>query len=174
MSYIRLVHTTAAMEIALLDRLATLAEEGEVTPDVLVHDAEPLTSSLHCLFEWDDSVAGQRYRLEQARLYIARVEYIPAETKEPLLIEMPIVHSQASYRSARQVSMMDDPLGSIERCQAEIDDLCRRYIKYEPLMPVVSQLAIASKIATKIALSLDIEPTEEELAELPAYANRQR
>jgi len=39
---------------------------GKVTSELLLQNAEPIESPLHELFEWDDAVAGRKYRLSQA------------------------------------------------------------------------------------------------------------
>lgn len=41
-------------------------ENGEVTAASVVDAARPKKSTLHNLFEWDDKVAGEKYRLHQA------------------------------------------------------------------------------------------------------------
>ena len=41
-------------------------EYGKVTSELLLQNAEPEESPLHELFEWDDAVAGRKYRLSQA------------------------------------------------------------------------------------------------------------
>ncbi len=46
---------------------------GAVTPEVVVEASKPKTAPLHNYFEWDDSIAGQRYRLDQARYLIRAV-----------------------------------------------------------------------------------------------------
>jgi hypothetical protein len=53
------------------------ANGGELTPEVVVASAKPVNSPLHSRFEWDDSVAGHKYRLVQAGELIReqRVEY---------------------------------------------------------------------------------------------------
>lgn len=63
-----------AREDAIRERLAKLARAGRLTPDQVVADARKPTSPLHDEFEWDDSKAAQKYRLEQARGLIASVE----------------------------------------------------------------------------------------------------
>lgn len=39
---------------------------GKVTSELLLQNAEPEESPLHGLFEWDDAVAGHKFRLSQA------------------------------------------------------------------------------------------------------------
>lgn len=59
-------------------RLAEIASanNGSLTPDLVVKDAEDSTSPLHELFEWDDGIAGHRYRIEQARQVITSVRVV--------------------------------------------------------------------------------------------------
>lgn len=56
-------------------RLAKIAAEcgGNLTPDAVLEDARSKKSPLHDCFEWDDSEAAHRYRLEQARTLIRSV-----------------------------------------------------------------------------------------------------
>lgn len=59
----------------LRDRLQTLAgRDGRLTAAAVVDDAADKKSPLHGEFEWDDSVAGHKYRIEQARTLIASVK----------------------------------------------------------------------------------------------------
>lgn len=59
-------------------RLAEIASRnnGSLTPDLVVKDAEDSSSPLHELFEWDDGVAGHKYRIEQARHVITSVRVV--------------------------------------------------------------------------------------------------
>lgn len=61
--------------------LLSLDRDGEITPDDVVVAATPEDSPIHGLFLWDNEVAGQRYRLDQARDLIRRVKvnYIPGD-----------------------------------------------------------------------------------------------
>lgn len=54
--------------------LAKLAEEaGHLTPEAVVERARDPSSALHPMLTWDDSEAGEQYRLLQARGLIRRV-----------------------------------------------------------------------------------------------------
>lgn len=52
-----------------LDALCNRASES-LTPEMVVNDARPIDSPLHPFFEWDDSVAGELYRKDQARFLL--------------------------------------------------------------------------------------------------------
>lgn len=48
-----------------LDRIR--AERGALRPDVIVEESRPVDAVLHPVFEWDDTVAAERFRRTQAR-----------------------------------------------------------------------------------------------------------
>lgn len=50
--------------------LADLANDGVIEPRRVVDAARDPDSPLHDCFTWDDTVAGERYRLDQARRLI--------------------------------------------------------------------------------------------------------
>lgn len=52
--------------LAELHQLAD-ANGGDLTPDIVLDSARPSDSPLHKHFEWDDSVAAEQYRRNQAR-----------------------------------------------------------------------------------------------------------
>jgi len=53
-----------------IEYLDTLSEVGSASVRDVVNDAKDPQSILHDVFEWDDSVAGEKYRLQQARLLL--------------------------------------------------------------------------------------------------------
>ncbi len=66
----------------------------------LVNEARPNTSPLHPLFEWDDSVAAERFREEQARHIIRNVRFtsIPAND-EPAITKVAFISIGSGYRN---------------------------------------------------------------------------
>jgi hypothetical protein len=58
--------------------LAIRAEHGSLTPHAVVEAAAPEGHPLHDRFEWDDAVAGHKFRLTQARalIRVVRETYI--------------------------------------------------------------------------------------------------
>lgn len=67
------------------ERLAKLEEQnGQLTAQIVVDDARPEAAPLHSIFEWDDSIAAEKYREEQARHVIRSVvvtEIIPNQQR---------------------------------------------------------------------------------------------
>ena len=59
------------------DELLKLQDrKGRITPQAVVDEASDPKHPLHKLFEWDDSAAARKYRLDQARELIRSVEVV--------------------------------------------------------------------------------------------------
>lgn len=73
-----------------LDKIAEKHETDTAPPQAIVDDATPEGSPLHNFFTWDDSVAGPKYRLVEARdlaASIRRVSVIQTpQGEEPKLV----------------------------------------------------------------------------------------
>lgn len=63
-----LAQTTETVKAALLDLAA--AHGGALSPQLVVETARDPTSPLHSLFEWDDQVAAEKFRIVQARIVL--------------------------------------------------------------------------------------------------------
>ena len=50
-----------------------------LSPEYVVQNATPKTSPIHDYFEWDDKVAGGKYRTWQARYLLGRIEIVIEE-----------------------------------------------------------------------------------------------
>lgn len=63
-------------------------QHGELTPQIVVDEARPADAPLHGRFEWDDSVAGEKYRLVQAArlIRVVRIEYTSPNSTEKKFI----------------------------------------------------------------------------------------
>ena len=56
------------------ETLEKLAQNGELTSSSFLDASRPEESPTHNLFEWDDSIAAERYRLQQATVAINSIE----------------------------------------------------------------------------------------------------
>ena len=62
-----------------LEQIVSLANAGNLTPDALVDANRPEDAPLHKDFEWDDKVAAEEYRRDQARYIIRSVSIVTEE-----------------------------------------------------------------------------------------------
>lgn len=56
---------------------------GKVTSDLVIQRAEDANNPLHSCFEWDDAVAGHKYRLHQATVLILNLSYEEEKKETP-------------------------------------------------------------------------------------------
>lgn len=71
--------------MSLRDQLQGIYQaNGQLTPKLVVDEARDAEHPLHSRFEWDDAVAGERYREVQAAELIrsVRVKYTPKGSDE--------------------------------------------------------------------------------------------
>jgi len=61
-----------------------IARNGNLTPKALVDASRPEDAPLHGEFEWNDSVAAERYRETQASHIIRCIEVVPEQTEHPV------------------------------------------------------------------------------------------
>lgn len=97
----------------VLAALQTLEDaEGRITPALIVEVARDPESPLHQCFEWDDSIAAERHRLDQARRLL-RLEY-PVQREHVSFCVPAYVHDpsaaagQAQYRSTLKLAKEED------------------------------------------------------------------
>lgn len=92
-------------------------ENGLCQPQDIVDLARPESSELHTLFEWRDDVAGEAYRLTQARKLISSLRVVVKEAgkDEPAFVSIRVTHANADdeddeqgYVSIRRVLTDDD------------------------------------------------------------------
>jgi hypothetical protein len=111
-----------------------LARRGKLTPEIVVEEATPEESPLHGFFEWDDSVAGHQYRLEQGRTLIRMQRIVIVNPSGGRLKVRAFVsvrspsEPDAGYMPVRAVA--EDPVLSdraLSNARAELLAVKRRY-----------------------------------------------
>jgi len=99
--------------MGLREELQTIRDDvGALNDEVVVEAARPVEHPLHHRFEWDDTKAGQRYRLAQAAALIrmARVD-IPEHPERSVRAFVPVYRSEKNRNDYTPVEeVMTDPL----------------------------------------------------------------
>lgn len=62
-----------AQALALGATMSDLHRRGELTPAAMVDEARDPTSPTHECYEWDDGMAAERFRLDQARHHMRSI-----------------------------------------------------------------------------------------------------
>ena len=124
--------------------------KGRLTPEQIVHEAEKEDSPLHSFFEWDNDIAAEAHRIEQARDLIKRVKIV-VEVQEKNVRTVAYVRdtekgkSEAGYVSLLKVNTRqakDIMASELER----ILELLDRAIK----LSTVTQTDLPAGISSKL------------------------
>lgn len=112
-------------------------QRGELTPQIVVDEARPVGAPLHDRFEWDDSIAGEKYRLVQAAqlIRVVRIEYTTPGSNEKKFIRAFSSLHEASENGTDQgyaptEEVLENPLTRkilLRNMERDIAILKRRY-----------------------------------------------
>lgn len=116
------------------------ANDGHLTPRAVVDASRPSDALLHHEFEWDDSVAAERHREEQARNIIRSIKIETVEN-EPRMFHAVIVDGEREYATIDEIRI-DDALSQqvVNRLKRNVEAALRdlEYLQkpdFEPARP---------------------------------------
>ena len=113
----------------------------EITPQEILEKARNEKSELHKCFEWDDSLAAEKYRLIQARNIIRNLVYLPTETsKEPIRVYQ-ITSERKVYAPVKMiVQNVEEYEQLLERAKAELQAFKKRYQTLTELSEIFEEI----------------------------------
>lgn len=113
-------------------------EYGICHPGLLVNDARSEESPLHPMFEWDDSIAAENYRIDQARgvLQAIRVQLTPGETPVPAFVHVKINNEPGYAGIVRAMSDEEMKAQVLADALRQLASLQLRYDTLSELQPV--------------------------------------
>lgn len=122
--------------------LAKIAEQqkGRLTPPAVVEAARDTRNPLHKHFEWDDKIAAESFRIEQARMLIRSVALVGDEDAEPAPAFLSISDKGGtSYRAMAEIldsaDLQNAVLAAAERDLAAFE---KRYRQLKDICEIVS------------------------------------
>ena len=123
--------------------LQTIADryDGKLPASAVVDFARDPSTALHARFDWDDSVAAEKWRLEQARTIIARVkitfDHRPnVQVRAWVSLPQDRVTDEPSYRAT--VNVMSDSDLRQQLLSSVKDELVRLRRKHADLSELAS------------------------------------
>lgn len=136
---------------AELDRINKV--RGELRPEHVVDESRPSKAVLHPLFEWNDAVAGEKYRVHQARNIINVVQIVEDRDGKPSVKVPAFVNvAQGGYTNQAErryvpiaEAMADDDTRRtlVERCLRKllcIRDEYRQLVEFSNVWTAVDDL----------------------------------
>ena len=123
---------------------------GVLKPEEVVEFARYSETALHSVFDWDDSVAGAKWRIEQARNYMrVVVVYEPTiERNVKPLWSLPPDRKKGGYRSLDKIlSSKHQRKIMVEMAVKELTGWCDRFADIPDLKELVASVrAIAAPL----------------------------
>jgi len=131
----------------VLEKIVSKADPAKL-PEAIIEQAKSTGSPLHRYFEWDDSKAAHKHRLDQARCMIRSIEIVRVDTRGTEQRVRAIEHvkgtgyvpTETILKSANQTKNL------LDRFLGEVEALTRRWNAYSNL-PEVSVILTAIKKA---------------------------
>lgn len=130
------------------------ANKGHLTPIAVVNEARNDRSVLHRHFEWDDAVAAEAYRLDQARTLIRSVQVVndDEDTQAPAFISI-AEKGGVSYRTLQDVlDSADLQAQALKQAERDLEAFTKRYRQFEDICEVVKS---AREIVSKRRAALE-------------------
>jgi hypothetical protein len=133
---------------------AIRTKHGKLTPTLVLDEARDPSHPLHDRFEWDDEVAGEAWRLEQARVLIVKVRYRFEDEKGKKQNVRRFYALRASdadeYDYEDIESIMADAFRRkllLNEMQRRIDELVRQYGQLQEFWALVRKIARRKKVS---------------------------
>ena len=130
-----------AQHLADLERV-----NGVVTRLDFVDSARDANSEFHCLFEWDDTIAGEKYRLHQASTIIRAIRIdVEREEKKPLKISAYVMPERSEKKGGfinikRAIDDRNSRDELLRKAKQEMKWFIDKYAGFEELAAVIDAM----------------------------------
>lgn len=126
-----------------LERIESLY--GSLTPENVLKASKPKKAVLHSLFEWDNTIAGEQYRLQQARTIINNIEVKVIANGQPKKVAVYEVIRQPAGKTYKSIQTMssDDIEFIKERTKKELNILKNKLSFYQEMSKAVVHIQAA-------------------------------
>lgn len=127
--------------------------DGAVTKEAFLEESRPEDSPTHAMFEWNDGIAAEKYRLEQSRWIIADVVVTIEREEEPVKKVAAFAnvtlgkHKKAEYNSI-EIAMEDEDKRKAVLSNAfdELRAFETKYSEYQELAGVFAEAHRAERM----------------------------
>ena len=127
--------------------LDEIGRDVEITPEQVLEKARDEQSELHKCFEWNDSIAAEKYRLQQARQLIQFLVVVPKQDSKPPIRHFQITSQRNVYMPTTHFATQHDEYQKLlQRAYAELRSFQNRYKSLSELERVFEEI---DKISVK-------------------------
>ncbi|MCI8378663.1 MAG: hypothetical protein HFH72_09115 [Lachnospiraceae bacterium] len=100
----------------------------KITPQEMIEKARNEKSELHKCFEWNDTIAAEKYRLQQARNVLAMLVFKPKTEEEQQVRIFSLTTEKSVYQPTKQFLVQSDEYQDLlKRALAELETFKRKY-----------------------------------------------
>lgn len=111
-----------------------------ITPQEVLELARNEDSELHKCFEWDDSVAAEKFRLKQAQMILISLVFKKSEEHEPVRVYQ-ITSERNTYHPTQKLLVMEDEYQNLlRRAKNELEAFQRKYRTLSELEAVLEAI----------------------------------
>lgn len=100
----------------------------KITPQEMIEKARNEQSELHKCFEWNDTVAAEKYRLQQARTVLSMLVFKPKTEEEQPVRIFSLTTEKSTYQPTKQFLVQADEYQDLlKRALVELEAFKRKY-----------------------------------------------
>lgn len=153
--------------MSVLEELEQIREAngGILYPQSVVDFARDESTELHSKFEWDDTIAGENYRIWQARKVIrALVSIIPQKDREPYEVQTYVSMSADRYQGEEKRDLiggyryMVEVLSTPDLRESLVSEALAEFEQWERKYQTITELAEIFAAAKTVKQKKALEP----------------
>lgn len=141
----------------VIDKLRELENDGRLLPSNVVEEARDENSPLHEFFEWEDTIAAEKYRLSQARTLIRSVKISVTVHTIPLTVvsyvrDPELQTKDAGYRNVLSLrSEEDNARAAIVEEMKRVSNAVRRAKSIAAVLGFVDEIERIEALASAVS-----------------------
>lgn len=114
-----------------------------ISPAEVLEKARDVNSELHKCFEWNDSIAAEKYRLQQARGILINLVYKEKESNAEPVRTFQITSQRNVYQPTVSFLVQEDEYQNLlKRAKSELESFKKRYHTLSELQEVFEAIAL--------------------------------
>lgn len=122
-----------------------LEKQGRLSAKILLDESRPEDAPLHNSFEWDDSIAAESWREQQARHIINSLIVCP-EKEEPVRVFFKIERTENRYQSIETIlEHKDSTRKLLENALHELESIQKKYKAIKQLQKIWDAISEAKE-----------------------------
>lgn len=133
-----------------------MADAGRLTAKNLVDENRPADAPLHDEFEWNDAIAAEAYREDQARNIIRSIVFV-TEEQEPVRAFFNLVKAEPEYKTVETI------LKSANDTDALLQTALKELLAFQKKYRILSQLSGVFRAVDQLKLDLGAKKSKSPL-----------